>query len=302
MWGSGSDLKNMSDDTDPNLYRIIPRNRSTECDNLSPSLSFSSAADDTKRSCRKASVNTDIPAIILVDPCTSSLDMAWHYHRKGMLPEWGSVLTPTQSAGRGQFGREWLSPVGNIYVALRLPTPSERCADITSVMTGYLIVTGLVNCGFPAKLKWPNDILVNGKKVGGILLEERDGILIAGVGLNLISCPTDEQLREQHAVPAGILNEADRDFTPLSLWKQLVAHSRDLYYKTIRKANPEAMIRKIQPNLAFIGSTVRFVDRDSVPCEAEVLGLSSNGGLRLMTDNGVMEIRSGSIYRQVVTE
>lgn len=222
MWGNGSVLKDFSD-------KSIFRDWKEDIDELSSWFTEPTLGADAKSRCRIAEKTSEIPPIILVGPCNSSIDMAWYFYRKGMLPEWGAVLTPKQWAGKGQFGRDWFSPPGNLYGALRLPASFGSRTCPASIIMGYLMMTGLEKHGVAAQLKWPNDILVKGRKVGGILIEERAGILIAGVGLNLVSSPSCEQLRHPHAISAGILNEQGYDFTPFSLWLDLVKHARNLY-------------------------------------------------------------------------
>ncbi len=295
IWGNGKGLENLADETDPDIYKAVSREWSADIEALSPWSALSKVGGDDKSIGWTVSTTSEIPPIILIGPCSSSIDMAWYFHQKGMLPEWASVLTPGQSAGKGQFGREWFSPVGNIYGALRIPVPLGRLEGMASVIMGYLLVTVLAKYGVSAQLKWPNDILVNGRKTGGILIEERGGVLVAGIGLNLVSCPSVEQLRDQQVIIAGNLSEFGYDFKPLSLWRQIVENSCDFYYKIIREYNFENVIDQIHSCMAFNGSKVRVVDQAIGAYEAEVLGLSSNGGLKLMTDNGAHVIYSGSI-------
>ncbi len=273
MWGNRKGINPLADGTDTGLNKTILHDRNTDAGYLS-----------------------FLPRIIQIQQCTSSFDIAWRLYLKGLLPEWGSVLAESQSAGRGQLGREWVSPAGNIYGALRLPLPSGKWKYPASLILGYLLVTGLEREGITADLKWPNDILVKGKKVCGILIEERAGAMIAGVGINLISCPFADQLRDQYAISAGILNTSGYNFKPLPLWRRLVEHSRDLYCQILLKETPENLISQIESRMAFIGATVRVAGGTSEPYEAKVIGLSPEGGLKLITDKGVRVIMSGSIY------
>ncbi len=296
IWGNEKGLENLAEETDPDIYKALSRGWHSEIDNLSPWIPLSEVAGDAKSSTWTTSTTSEVPPIILVGPCTSSIDLAWFFHQRDMLPEWASVLTPCQSAGKGQLGREWISPVGNIYGAIRLPVPLEQWTGMASVIMGYLLLTELKSAGVSAQLKWPNDILVNGRKTGGILIEERNGVLIAGIGLNLVSCPSVEQMRDQYSIIAGSLNESGCDFKPLSLWRQIVENSRNLYCKTIREENPENVIEQINSRMAFIDSKVRVTGQAAGSYEAKVQGLSSNGGLKLLTENGAHVIHSGSIY------
>ncbi len=114
-------------------------------------------------------------------------------------PEGLVVLAARQTAGRGRHGRGWVSPEGNLHASLLLRPGGPLAAAATlSLVTALSVVEALDPLvGDPARLavKWPNDLLLNGAKLGGILLEgEDDGRggcawLVVGLGLNLASSP-----------------------------------------------------------------------------------------------------------------
>jgi BirA family biotin operon repressor/biotin-[acetyl-CoA-carboxylase] ligase len=101
------------------------------------------------------------------------------------------VITQTQSKGRGRFDRIWQSPKGGVYLSflLRPKAPVEKTSFLAFVAA--LAVTQAVRSyNVPARIKWPNDVLVNGKKIAGILLESETSItqgsfVIVGIGVNL---------------------------------------------------------------------------------------------------------------------
>jgi BirA family transcriptional regulator, biotin operon repressor / biotin---[acetyl-CoA-carboxylase] ligase len=97
------------------------------------------------------------------------------------------VLADEQTAGRGQYGRTWLAPPGAsvlMSVLLFPPLPLRRPAILTAwAAVAVCNVVRLVT-GVQAKIKWPNDVLLRGRKVCGILIEQRRGT-VAGIGLNV---------------------------------------------------------------------------------------------------------------------
>ncbi len=104
----------------------------------------------------------------------------------------GTVVTAReQTAGRGRHGRQWASPPGNVYLSilLRLDLPPSRVADLGFVAA--LAVADAVNAFLPdhAALKWPNDVLVDGAKISGILIEQVESVAIVGIGLNVLDVP-----------------------------------------------------------------------------------------------------------------
>jgi BirA family biotin operon repressor/biotin-[acetyl-CoA-carboxylase] ligase len=97
------------------------------------------------------------------------------------------ILADEQTAGRGQYGRRWLAPPGSsVLMSILLFPPRELCRP--AILTAWAAVsvgeTILQLTGRQAKIKWPNDVLLHGKKVCGILIEQAAGTVI-GIGLNV---------------------------------------------------------------------------------------------------------------------
>lgn len=111
-------------------------------------------------------------------------------------PHGAGVLALRQTRGRGRAGRPWASPEGGLYlsVVLRPSLPPHKWA-LLPLAVGSAVVARLREEGFPADLKWPNDVLLEGKKAGGVLMESRTGpspFIVVGVGLNLGAAPVEE--------------------------------------------------------------------------------------------------------------
>ena len=124
----------------------------------------------------------------------------------------GTVITArSQDRGRGRYRRHWVSPVGNLYTSIILRPPVEVAAAGQLGFVTALAIADLVAALLPAAeigLKWPNDVLLAGAKVSGVLLEStltadgRIDAVIVGAGVNLISHPRDTLF------PAGDLRAA----------------------------------------------------------------------------------------------
>ena len=99
-----------------------------------------------------------VPApVYLCGSATSSMDVARALAAHGQLPVWGSVLALSQRSGRGQLGRNWVSPEGNVYAALRLPQSHPFTGTAAAPAVGGLIAEALTHMGFDVHMKWPND-------------------------------------------------------------------------------------------------------------------------------------------------
>jgi BirA family biotin operon repressor/biotin-[acetyl-CoA-carboxylase] ligase len=114
------------------------------------------------------------------------------------VPTW--IMADRQTAGRGRRGRAWASPSGNLMTTLYLPQGFDAVsAGQIAFVAGLALedtVRGFMGAGAQVSLKWPNDVLINGKKASGILLESamRDNKLdwlAVGLGLNLAHHPDD---------------------------------------------------------------------------------------------------------------
>lgn len=176
------------------------------------------------------------PVIWYYDRVSSSLDVAYTLAKNGRLSCWDSVFAAEQHAGRGQLRRNWISPRGNIYASLRLPAESPFTGDFAAPAFGTLLAYAFLAQDIPVRVKWPNDLLLPGKapgeyaKVGGILLEERGGVLIAGVGINVVSSPAEACLREEHRFSAISLKEAlGHTVQAQKFWQTLVLHIITVY-------------------------------------------------------------------------
>lgn len=105
-----------------------------------------------------------------------------------------AVTATRQTGGRGRRGRSWVSLEGNLFMSLALPFAAEKSAALVLISSLSLLEAVKEfdqNAG--VKLKWPNDVLLNGGKISGILLEKgAGGYMIVGIGVNLRASPAGE--------------------------------------------------------------------------------------------------------------
>ena len=98
------------------------------------------------------------------------------------------IVADAQSAGRGRYQRTWVSHHGNLYASF-IYDSDERDPRLSYVVAVAVAET-LISFGIHPKIKWPNDILIDGKKVCGILIEYAAWFVIVGIGINIKSNPT----------------------------------------------------------------------------------------------------------------
>ncbi|HOX00025.1 MAG TPA: biotin--[acetyl-CoA-carboxylase] ligase [Deltaproteobacteria bacterium] len=100
--------------------------------------------------------------------------------RTGLL-----VVADEQTGGRGRHGRPWFSPGGrNVYLTLTVGSTDARLSIVAGV-AAHEAVSSLLGHGAAVEIKWPNDLLVRGRKLCGILCETRGGLAAVGIGLNV---------------------------------------------------------------------------------------------------------------------
>jgi len=120
-----------------------------------------------------------------------------------------AVIAVSQSAGRGRSGRGFLSPEGGLYLSVlrRPPVEGERLATLTPAVAVAVCRAADAFCGVRCGIKWPNDVLLGGRKICGILVESVLGgasaCVIVGVGINVNTASFPEELREVAGSIAG---------------------------------------------------------------------------------------------------
>jgi len=147
-------------------------------------------------------------------------------------PEGAVAVADYQSAGRGRLGRSWVAPPGTaIHVSILLRPPLERKAAQLSLLGGLAAAEAVdaeLEFWRSAQIKWPNDVMVNRRKVAGVLAEARDGAVVLGIGINVNQ--TREQLPPDARHPAASLRTVDgREHDRDALLADLLAQLDRLY-------------------------------------------------------------------------
>jgi BirA family biotin operon repressor/biotin-[acetyl-CoA-carboxylase] ligase len=203
--------------------------------------------------------------------------------------EGGWLVALEQEAGKGRQGRTWVSAPGNFsgttIVQLRSGDPP---AHTLSLAAGLALVEAIDVAvpNQPLMLKWPNDLLVSGKKLAGILLERSGERVAVGFGVNLASAP---QLADRGSASLGgkITTEA---FAPL------LAASFARLLELWRSNESSALARAWQERAHLTGTRLSVhVSKDEV-ISGRFGGLEPDGALRLMLDDGSIEVvRAGDV-------
>ncbi|MCH7851241.1 MAG: biotin--[acetyl-CoA-carboxylase] ligase [Candidatus Marinimicrobia bacterium] len=145
----------------------------------------------------------------------STNDDLWELLDQGLAEPGHVVVTDDQRYGRGRKGRRWYSTPGKSvpFSILLMPEIDVKQLGLISLAAGVALADGLRSFGIPAGLKWPNDVLVSRRKLGGILIESRladEGpIVVAGVGVNVNESREDFPKKLRPAVTSALIEKGE---------------------------------------------------------------------------------------------
>lgn len=223
------------------------------------------------------------PDIIICGPCSSVLDIAWKLSATNCLNLWDSVISVEQWAGRGQLRRRWSSPIGNIYAALKSSSLVNLSSISLQVIMGFCLVKSFEALGVSLELKWPNDLMLHRRKVGGILIEEKKEDIFAGIGINLNCIPVISANENPDVVAIQKLQHPPQSVNPASFWQRLV-HRVVLWYEVIvANENMQNIAAQIEQVMAFLGDEIQ-IESSGEQFTAKILGVDNQLGLRVEKD------------------
>jgi BirA family biotin operon repressor/biotin-[acetyl-CoA-carboxylase] ligase len=215
------------------------------------------------------------------------------------------AVAETQTGGRGRLGRKWFSPKGGVWFSVLLKPRTKAAETAKLVFVASLAVAEALreSYGLNAETKWPNDVLVNGKKICGILAEmkthgEEVDYAIVGVGLNA-NFKVQEVLPKEVAVSATSVEEELRkqvDYTDLLF---AVLERLDRVYERFLKEGSNAVLKRWKELAGFLGHEVT-VKVDSETFTGTAFDVSSDGDLILrLSDGSAKEFRMGDVSLQM---
>jgi BirA family transcriptional regulator, biotin operon repressor / biotin---[acetyl-CoA-carboxylase] ligase len=195
-----------------------------------------------------------------------------------------------QTSGRGRLGRSWHAPGGTaILCSILLRPPAERRIAELSLVAGMAVADAVEQTlGLAAQIKWPNDVMVNRRKLAGVLAEARDGAVIVGIGINVNQ--TREQLPVDARISSGSLRTIDgveRDRAPIlaTLLEQI-----EFRYDAWCEAGLDALYDFLGARDFLRG---RRVTIDGAAGQA--VGIDRRGRLEIDTGSGRRAVESGDV-------
>lgn len=225
------------------------------------------------------------------------------FRRAAGLPGPTWIVAGLQTAGRGRRARPWSSPPGNFHgtLVLKPHEPPETVAlrsfaAALALRDAFVQLTGLSGS---FALKWPNDVLCNGGKIAGILLESQglngpDPVLCVGIGVNLIAAPDPSQVEPGAVPPASLLQETGLRVLPEAFLDALApAFAR---WEASLAGQGFAPLREAWlAHAARLGETIR-ARTGSETREGQFQGIDAQGNLILRTAQGTLAIPAAEVF------
>lgn len=208
------------------------------------------------------------------------------------------VISDEQTKGKGRLGRKWQSKSREgIWMSIILkPEIIPYKAPFITLIAGASIVKALNNLQVPAKIKWPNDIIINNKKVSGILTElsadiEKTNYIIVGIGINVNNSEFDRDLKEK----ATSLYKEHYKLSKVDIVTEILHELEKLYKDYIDRDCKEETLKICKEYSAIINKDVYIVkenEKELVKC----VDINKEGNLIVRdSNNKLKEIISGEV-------
>jgi BirA family biotin operon repressor/biotin-[acetyl-CoA-carboxylase] ligase len=224
----------------------------------------------------------------------TTMETARELAKKGAA-EGSVVIAGRQTTGRGRLARTWLSPEGSLAMSVILKPALNKLPQL--VMIASLAVVRAIKqvAGLDTHIKWPNDIMLKGKKVCGILIENevkggRVNFAIIGIGINVNLNPLD--FPEIADIAASLSHEAGQKISNAELTSTLLFELERLYLESQAGA---AIYKEWQENMETLGKRIKVNTGKTVE-QGKAETVTENGNLILRHDDGSLtEIVAGDV-------
>lgn len=193
------------------------------------------------------------------------------------------VVAERQESGKGRRGRNWASPEGNgIFMTLILkPEINPNNASVLTLVAALAVSKAITKCtGRPAGIKWPNDIVMNGKKVCGILTEmsaQFDYVnhIVIGIGINVHNESFPEELSH---MATSLYLESKEHFNRAALIEEILEQFEDYYAVYLKTEDLSGLVKEYDISLVNRNQQVKVLDPKE-PFEGKAMGITPRGEL-----------------------
>lgn len=209
------------------------------------------------------------------------------------------VIANQQTAGRGQWGKNWISNIGGLYMSVAFAQGCRytRASNISISQTSQLtlstvwgIASSLQHYGVPVKIKWPNDLILENRKLGGILIEtrvkkEKVTWAVIGIGINWTNSVPETGINLQSYYG----NQSQPEISSLEILAAIVFHGLEFGIKQLLDSGIENILPAYNKLLINIGQQVLVEDR-----LGKVVGVTNSGELKVKINPGSPTLKAQS--------
>ena len=203
-----------------------------------------------------------------------------------------AVVAVEQTEGRGRLGRTWDSPPGGLWMSVvlrpRLPVTAWPLLGFAASLAAADAVETVA--GVPVRLKWPNDLVVEDRKLGGVLVEAGGTYAIAGVGIN-VNVPIEVFPPELRGMATSLETLLGRPVDLVTLAQQVLILLEQHY--DVLNENSGALIQRWRLRSCTLGRSVRILGANAVEGVAE--NVDSHGALLVRTPAGMRRVLAGEV-------
>ncbi|MFQ5940876.1 MAG: biotin--[acetyl-CoA-carboxylase] ligase [Nitrososphaerales archaeon] len=227
------------------------------------------------------------------------------------VPEGIVVIGERQKRGRARVGRKWIAPKGGIWLSaiLRPKIPTAESTILPLVVA--LAVCNAIRdvCKVNARVKWPNDVVINGKKVAGTLVEmsceaDRVNYIVIGIGVNAnVSVRNIEsRIKETDGYygATSLMKERGKELDRIVLVRSILNELESLYLE-LEKEGSDMIIQSWNDLSATLGNNVTVLQNE-ICLEGKAVGIDYDGALLVKLLNGdIRRVVAGDVYVRVRT-
>ena len=208
-------------------------------------------------------IKLDTYKLISLDKIPSTQDWAYDLITNKKATDRTVITATAQTSGRGRYKRTWVSHSGNLYASF-IYQIEERDSRLAYAF-GVAVAETLCKFGLKPKIKWPNDVLIDGKKISGILIEYSQNFVVVGIGINIKTCP---KIKEYETTKINDFTNASVTDVFNVLIKQ-IDKWRDADFNIVRQRWME-LATNINESVTYQGKVMKLI------------GLNENGALVLL--------------------
>ncbi len=229
--------------------------------------------------------------LVKFDVVGSTNDVARELASEGW-PEWTVVMAEEQTKGRGRFGRRWASPPGGLWFSIILrPCLAREDLQLLPLVASLAVARTLSDLyGLNTELRWPNDVLINGRKVCGILVENffsGEELLFSIVGIGINANFSLKELPDEIRYEATtLLEELNHRINREELLFSCLSSLRS-YYEALLRGERSALLEEVEEFMGFPARVI--ISEGGLRFSGIALGLTGDGSLLVKLPDGAIK-------------